>query len=165
VRSICPRSSSWRGDRVAGAGLGGDDGHAGRQVAQRVGGGLLRGDHDDAVDAAVAQALQGALDRLARERAQRDDDDEVARVVGGALDPEDRGGGAVERGVEGDHAQRPRQAGHQRAGGGVGAVVELPHRRQDAIARLRAHGGGVVQDARHRLVGHARELGDVRHDR
>jgi hypothetical protein len=54
-----------------------------------------------------AQPLDGAQHRRAVERVEAHDADEVARVVRGALDREQRRGRPVQRRVEAHHAERP----------------------------------------------------------
>ena len=124
---------------------------------------LLRGDHEDPVDALDAQALDRVAHRRAVERGQADDGDEVARRVGGLLDREERRRRAVERRVEAHDAERPRPAGDERARRGVRAVVELAHRGEHAPPRLGPDLRAVVDDPRDGLVRDARELGHVGH--
>ena len=151
--------------RVVGPGLGADDGHVAGQIAQRVRGGLLRRDDDRAVHALLPQPLEAPSTDSRSTVAQAHDADEVVRVVGRALDPEQRRGRAVERRVERDDAERPRPAGDQRTRDRVRPILERAHRVEHALARLRAHVRAVVEDARDGLMRHAGELRDVRHDR
>ena len=98
-----------------------------------------------------------------RQRAQAHDAHEVARVVGGALDPEQRRRRPVQRRVEAHDAERARAAGDQRARDRVRPVLELAHRVLDALARGRAHVRAVVDHARDGLQRHAGELRHVGH--
>ena len=133
-------------------GLHGHDQEAGRRLHQRVGGALVRRDHEDPVHPLGAQPLDRVQHRWQVERLEAHDRDEVARLVRGLLDAEQRRGRAVERRVEADDAERLGAAGDQRAGDRVGPVVELGHRLQHAFAGRRAHGLAAVDHARDGLV-------------
>ena len=111
--------------------LGGHDRDVLRELQDGVRGLVLRGDHEDSLHALDPKALErlehrGPVERLEAHRA-----DEVARLVRGAVDPEQRRRGTVERRVDPDDAEGlgpPRREGacHR-----VRAVVEHPHRFQD----------------------------------
>ena len=175
----CPRSSRCCGgaDRAGdlvdrdhrhallGARLDRHQRHVGVRVQQRVAGLAVRRDHEDAVDALPAQALDRVGHRRAVERLEARDDDEVAGLVRGPLDPEQRRRRAVQRGVEADHAERLRAAGDERPRHRVRPVPELLHRREHALARLGPDVRAAVDDPRHRLVRDAGKAPYVRHDR
>ena len=108
----------------------------------------------------TASVTDGAVERL-----QAGDDDEVAGLVGGLLDPEQRRRRAVQRGVEADHAERLRAAGDERARHRVRPVAELLHRREHSLARLGPDVRAAVDDPRDRLVRDAGKPPDVRHHR
>jgi len=57
-------------------------------VSKRIGRLLEWRDRQDPVDAVAAQALDRVRDRLAIQRLQAGDDDEVVLLVCGALDPQ-----------------------------------------------------------------------------
>ena len=77
-----------------------------RDVEHRLGRILERDDDQDAVDALLAQTLDGDQHPLAIERGDADDAHEVPGGVCRALDREQRRGGPVERRVEAHHAER-----------------------------------------------------------
>ena len=125
----------------------------------------LRSDHHHTVHPLVAQALHRAHDRFPVQRAEARDADGVAAVVRGLLDPEQRRGWSVKRGVEADDPKRSGAPGHERLRHRVGAIVELADGFQDALPRAAPHMGTVVQHAGNSLVRDSGELRDVGHDR
>src|SRR5690606_12195656 len=112
-------------DRDVLAGVDRDHGQVERQVAQAVGGRLVRGQDDDAVDRLGAQPPDRLLDGLPAEHAQAGDADAVAAQPGRLLDAVERGRGTVQSGVDADHAEHAGTAGDELACGQVGPVVEL----------------------------------------
>ena len=161
-----PSASRWRGDGLGAgalidgdqrdvvlrAGLGGDDRQPRRQPVQGAGGRLLRRDHEHAVHPLVAQPVDRAVHVGGRQLGEARDRDRVAGVVGRPLDPGQRRGGAEERGVERDDAERPRAPGDQRARHPVGAVAQLADGVLDALAGRGAHMRAVVEHARDGLL-------------
>ncbi len=151
------------GDVVAGVHR--DHRHLGRQVTQPVGGRLVGRDDDHTVDRLRAQPLHALLHRPAVERAEASDADVVAGVPGGLLDAVEGGGGAVERGVDADHAEHARTAGDELAGGLVGPVVELAHGGQHPGPGLGADEVGRIEHPRDGHRGDSGEYGDVHEHR
>ena len=178
--SVCPRSIRWLGaergagdlvdaDRPAGLRLVAlDHDHRGAQVL--LGAGDLErvvgaADQDDRLDALVAQVADRVDELLAGQALQVGRADEVAGLATGRLDGAVHGARAPEAALGADHADGRRAPGDQRAGGGVGAVAELPDRLQHPLAGLRAQVVLAVDDPRDGLVGDAGEAGDVGHHR
>ena len=119
-----------------------------RARRQLLGGVLLGCDRQVPVDAVQPQTLDGLADRAVIERLEAGDDDEVAGLVRGALDPAQRGRRAVQSRVERDHAERVGATGDQCPRHRVGPVVELGHRVEHALARLRADMAAAVDHPR-----------------
>ncbi len=140
-------------------------GHPGRQAVCGRGGGQQRRDDDDACHGLLSEPVDRLGDTGAVELLQGDDADAVPRVPGGALDAEQGGRGAVEDGVEADHADHARAPPGQAAGQRVGAVVELLDGHEHALSGLVAHARVVVEHPGHRLVRDPGEAGDVVHHR
>ena len=82
-------------------------------------------DHDDALDPAVAEVVDGVLQRRRGVAAHHDRGDHVALFARGGLQPGERAGGAEQRGVGRDHAEGQRAPGDEGTGRGVAPVAQL----------------------------------------
>jgi len=96
---------------------------------------LLGDDHQDPLHALNTQAVDRLHHRGSIKREQAGDDDEVPRLMRGALNPEQGRSGTVERRVEADHAQ-------QDAGRETEEVVQsvTEPEREQSTAQRRAEG-------------------------
>ena len=141
------------------------DGEVLLDVTQRVYARTNRRDDGHAVHTLVAELLDGVQHVVAIERAKAGHGHRVASIVGCLLDSEQRGSGAVQGSVEAHDAQGLGTAGHQSPGHRVGAIVELPNRREHPFARISSHMGAVVEDPRDGLVRDPGDARDVSHDR
>ena len=134
-------------------------------MQQSIGSRHLRRDDEDPIHAMAPQPLDGVGYRGPIQSPEAGHDDEVARLVGGALDSEQRRGRTVESGIEADDSECVRASSHQRPGYRVRPVAEFEHRLQDPLARLRADVRAAVDDPGNGLMRDARQAGHVGHHR
>ena len=120
-----------------------------------------RDDQEAVGPVAVAEHLEGAA------LAVGGLDVEERQVVGRAVEGRDDAPDALDRRrareERDDHADHERPAEREVSGDGARAIIEVPHRVEDALARRRRDGGAAVQDARDGRNAHPGPGGDVDH--